>query len=90
MDSYRRGDKVLFLFQSIDDFIGSIVTRLSVFSVKFSHDIIQAKNGCLCIVREIQHAPTNCQRWRDSSIFSQFFVVLWNDLILFRYILFVV
>lgn len=83
MDTYRRRDIVIFLFQFFDNLMGGFIIRLSVFNVKFSHYFVQTKNGDPCIVGEIEHAPTNCRRWGDASLLSCVFFIRWNELFAF-------
>ena len=43
-DVFSRGNEVLFCFQLLDDFHSGLIIWLSVFSVHFGQDFVQAEN----------------------------------------------
>jgi len=74
--AFRRRNKVFFRLEPVDDLCGGFIGRLSAFSVKFSHDLVQTIDADLCIIGKFQRAPSNWRRRRDSSIFSSALFIL--------------
>ncbi len=65
-------DIITIFLQPIEDFFGGLLIRLSAFRVKVGQYLVQTINTDPCIVREPQHAPTNCWLFRFSSCHSSF------------------
>jgi hypothetical protein len=72
----RRGNIVLFGFQSIDDLFGGLLIHLSAFRVKIGQYLVQTLNADLYIINKVQRAPTNGWRFDDSPSFSSFLFIL--------------
>ena len=66
----RRGDMVLFSFQSVNDLFDGLVIRLPAFGVKAGQYLVQTPEADLCIIDKVQYAPTNCWRFNDSASLS--------------------
>jgi hypothetical protein len=56
------GMLVLSGLQSVDNFSGGLLIRLSAFRTKIGHNLVQAVHRDLCAIHKPQHVPTNC-RW---------------------------
>jgi hypothetical protein len=79
-DVFGRGDIVFLRLHPLDDLSGGLIIRLSAFSIKFCHDVVQADDADLRVIGEFQHAPANWGRWGNSPIHSLLVIMLWNAL----------
>jgi len=71
-----RGDIVLFGFEPFDDLFDGLIIRLLTFRVNLGQYFVQSFDADLGVVNEVQYAPTNCWRFRDSPSLSPVFIML--------------